>query len=122
ETSASADPDKDGLPNGWEYLLGGNPLIPGTEAVPEPKVRPAAELGLPGDKSYLTLRLRVRKYRLGIVLIPEAASSVAALAAAGAANHAHQIGTPVPDGDYEVITYYYDVPIEDTETGVGVLR
>ncbi|HET6407945.1 MAG TPA: LamG-like jellyroll fold domain-containing protein, partial [Chthoniobacteraceae bacterium] len=117
-----SDPDTDGLNNAWEYVFGSNPLIAGSATWPQQHIRTAAELGLPGNKSYLTMQARVRKQRLGTALVAEAASTVQGLAAPDASTHAIQAGAPVADGQFEIITYYYDIPIEDSPTGVGAIR
>jgi hypothetical protein len=31
-------------------------------------------------------------------------------------------GAALPDGEFEILTYYYDVPIQDSPTGNGVMR
>lgn len=36
--AASADPDKDGLPNAAEYVFGGNPAVPATSGSPTPAI------------------------------------------------------------------------------------
>jgi len=74
------------------------------------------------SQTYLTLQIRVRQRDAGTNLIPEAASTAAGLALQEAATHAHQVGAPVPDGKFKVLTYYYDVPIDDSPTGLGVMR
>jgi hypothetical protein len=122
EAGAMSDPDVDGLTNAWEYVFGSNPLFVTSGAGPQQQVMTAAQLGLPGNKTYLTLKARVRKQRFGTALVPEAASSVQGLTSVDASVHALQAGTPVSDGAFEIITYYYVVPIEDSATGVGAMR
>ena len=82
----------------------------------------ATQLGLPGNKHYLTLQARIRKQRLGTAVIAEAASTVRDLEAPGAANHAIRVNPPIPDGDFLIVTYYYDIAIEDSVTGIGTMR
>ena len=57
-----------------------------------------------------------------MTLIPEAAATPAELGTPAAASHAIQAGAPVDDGDFEVFTWYYNVPIEDAATGFMRLR
>jgi hypothetical protein len=122
QAGALADPDGDELSNVWEYVFGSNPLIGGSVTAPQQQTRKASELGLVGGKTYLTLQARIRKQRLGTVVVAEAASTVQGLSAAGAASHAIQAGPPIPDGEFEIVTYYYDVAIEDSPTGAGAIR
>lgn len=121
-SGAQADPDEDGWINAWEYLLGSDPMISSGSSSPHVQVFSAAELGLAGDKSYLTLQARVKKRHLGATLVPEAASSVEGLALPTAASQAHPIGVPIADGEFEILTFYYDVAIEDSPTGAGAMR
>jgi hypothetical protein len=117
-----SDPDKDGLSNVWEYVFGSDPLVGGSAIGPLEQILTANQLGLPGTKHYLTLQARIRKQRLGTTVFAEAAASVQALANAGAANHAILAGPPVADGAFEIVTYYYDVAVEDSPTGTGAIR
>lgn len=118
----SMDPDGDKLTNGWESMLGYNPLIADAGILPASNMMTAAELGLGGNKSYLTLQARMKKRHLGVTVEPRAASTVAGLASPDAANHAHIAGTPVDDGEYEVVTYYSDISIEDAPDGNGFME
>lgn len=117
------DPDRDGVLNLLEYLSGSHPLVASADAMPQIRMMSAAELGL-GDSgaTYLTLQARVRKQRPGITLVPEAAASVEGLATPEAASHARQALPPLSDGEFEIFTYYYDVALEDSPRGMGVIR
>lgn len=122
QAGAADDPDQDGLPNAWEYLLGANPLAAGAGAMPVGEIRTAAALGLAGNKTYLSTQARVRRQRLGTVITPLAAPTIAGLSDVGASAHALQAGDPVSDGDYEIITYYYAVALEDSPEGRAFMR
>ena len=123
QSGATDDPDGDGVPNFYEYLLGSNPLTAGPSLLPQFQVRTGAALGGAAvvGKNYLSFQARVRKNRPGVTLIPEAAATLGGLALPAAATHAIQAGAPVSDGTYEVFTYYYDTAIEDAPTG-GFMR
>ncbi len=122
QSGALSNPDGDDFSNAWEYLFGLDPLAGNSGVGPVTQVRSAASLGLSGSKNYLTLTARVRSRRLGAMFVPEAASSVAGLSTPDAAQHARLAGTPVPDGEFEYVTYYHDVAIEDSPTGTGAIR
>jgi hypothetical protein len=122
QSDGLSDPDKDGLSNVWEYAFGSNPLAGGSTTGPQEKIKTASQLGLVGTKTYLTLEARIRKQRLGTTVFGEAASSVQGLSAPGAASHAIQAGPPIADGEFEIVTYYYDVALEDSPTGTGAIR
>ncbi len=117
QSGAAADPDNDGVPNAFEFLLGSNPLAASANTLPAAQIRTAAQLGIGGDpaKTYLSCQIRVRKQRPGITLAPEAAATLAGLAAP-VASDALQAGTPVSDGDFEIITYYYRIALQDSPT------
>ncbi len=123
QNGALANPDHDALINLFEYLFGANPLVASSSALPTAQIRTGALLGI-GDpaKTYLTIDVRVRKQRPGITLIPEAAATIAGLAAPDAATHALPAGAPVSDGDYEIFTYYYDVALEDSPSRTAFIR
>ncbi len=114
------DPDRDQLANMFEFLLGSDPLVPSLNVLPQAQTRTAAEIGLPGNKLYLTLTARLRVNREGHTVTAEAAASPAGLALPAAATHAILAGLPVDDGAFEIVTWYYDVAIEDG--GVGFMR
>jgi hypothetical protein len=122
QSAADLDADGDGLANGWEYLLGTNALAPSPGALPAAQFRTAGQLGLAGTKTYLTIQARVRRERPGVTLTPLAAATVEGLALPEAASQAFQAGPPVADGDFEIITYYYGVPLEDSTSGRGALQ
>jgi hypothetical protein len=119
-----ADPDNDGVQNAFEFILGFNPLVANPAAFPTPQVRTGAQLGLTGDPTgrYLTLQVRVRQQDPGTNLFAEAASDIPGLGLPDAASHARVAGTPILDGEFEIVTYYYDVPIEDSADGSGFMR
>ena len=87
-------------------------------------VKTGAQLGggTVAEKHYLSLSCRVRKQRPGVSLLPEGAPTLDGLALPAAAAQMIQSGTPVADGDYETITWYYGVAIEDGATGFVRLR
>ncbi|BCX47538.1 fibronectin type III domain-containing protein [Haloferula helveola] len=116
------DADLDGLANVFEFLFGSNPLAPGPNSLPQGVVRSAAEMGLAGDKHYLTISARVRTDRNGVALIAEAGATPSELSLPAATAHAIPVGAPVPDGDFEILTWRYDVAIEDSPSGRGFMR
>ncbi len=124
EGDAEDDPDGDGVVNLLEYLTGGNPLAAGVQGLPAAIVKTGAELGGSNvaGKHYLCLSARVKKVRPGVSLIPEGAPTLDGLALPTAATQMTQAGTPVPDGEYETITWYYNVAIEDDAKGFVRLR
>ena len=114
--NATADPDNDGLANAFEFLLGLHPLSANLNALPASQTRTAAQLGLAGEKTYLSCQIRVRKQRAGITLTPEAATTLADLSTP-IPGDALPAGAPMSDGDYEIITYYRTTALEDSPTG-----
>jgi hypothetical protein len=124
EGDAEDDPDEDGTRNLLEYLFGTDPLVTGAEALPVATVKTAAELGgsTEAGKTYLSLTSRVKKVRPGVSLVPEGAPTLEGLGLPAAATQMVQAGTPVADGDYETITWYYAVAIEDGARGFVRLR
>ena len=124
QSGAAADPDGDGIANFFEWLFGSDPLVVGTNLLPQVQVRSGTALGGAANpaKTYLSFQARVRKNRPGVTLIPEAASTLGGLALPAAATHAIPTGPPVSDGSYEIFTYYYDTAIEDSPAGAGFMR
>uniref|UniRef100_UPI0005509EB8 LamG domain-containing protein n=1 Tax=Haloferula sp. BvORR071 TaxID=1396141 RepID=UPI0005509EB8 len=124
QSQPEADPDQDGQANLIEWLLGTDPLVLGPDSGKTLAAQrlTAEQVGLTGDKTYLGLAARIRKDRPATTLIPEAAATPDGLAAAQAATQVLQAGPPVDDGDFEIITWYYTVPIEDGATGFIRLR
>jgi hypothetical protein len=119
-----SDPDGDGVANLMEFLFGGDPLVPGSATQPTVSKATGGELGVEAypEKQYLTLTVRVRKDREGVVLIPQAAFSVEGLNDPEASDRVGQAGPPVPDGEFEVITYYFTEPIDGSPGGRGFIR
>ena len=121
-----ADADADGLANGLEWLFGGNPVVSGVGGNgPQHALRaltveeyPAAVAG----RTYLTMTVRVRRDRPGVTLIPEAATTVEGLTAPEAATAVVQIGAPVADGEFDVVTYVSTTALEDGGTGRLFMR
>ena len=44
------------------------------------------------------------------------------LALPAAATHALQLGVPISDGEYDIVTYYYDTAVQDAASGNGFIR
>jgi len=118
------DPDADGTVNLFEYLMGSNPLTGGPAALSPASIKSGTELGgtTVAGKHYLAFSSRVKKARPGVTLIPEGAATLEGLALPAAATQMIQAGTPVADGDYEIITWYYAVAVEDGAKGFVRLR
>ncbi|RYD68344.1 MAG: hypothetical protein EOP83_00970 [Verrucomicrobiaceae bacterium] len=119
---AEVDADGDGLGNLMEWLQGSNPLAAGSGELPQASRLSAAAVGLTGDKSYLAFSSRVRKARPGVTLIPEGAPTLAELGTPEAAANVSEAGAPVDDGDFEIFTWYYEVPVDDAAKGFMRLR
>ncbi|MFD0895273.1 autotransporter-associated beta strand repeat-containing protein [Luteolibacter ambystomatis] len=112
-----ADPDSDGSTNALEWLAGSDPLVSGTSSVVS-STRFAAQLGLPGTQTYLTLQARVRKVRVGATLSPRGAATLEALSSIASTSNVASAGPAVSDGDFEILTWYYTTAIEDaSKTG-----
>ncbi|GAA5483103.1 LamG-like jellyroll fold domain-containing protein [Haloferula sargassicola] len=117
QDTPEADPDGDQLANVFEFLLGSDPLVSSPEALPVPGVATAADLGLAGENTYLTLSARLRTDRAGLTVTPEAGPGLDAMSSA----HVVRAGT-VADGNFEWATWYYDLAIEDGARGFIRLR
>jgi len=116
------DADRDQLANLLEWLSGTDPLAPSDFAMPVVRRLTAAQVGLTGTKTYLGLTARLRKNRPGVTLVPEAATTLDALGTPAAAAGVSQAGSPVVDGDFETITWYHEVAIEDNPAGKAFIR
>ena len=114
-SAADLDPDGDGLTNLIEYLFLFDPLNSSTSEMPEPQMIRGTSLvgGTQPEKSYLSLVARIRKDRPGISLNPEAGADLDSLLSGNVV----QSGPPVSDGDYEIFTWYYTVPVDDAPRG-----
>lgn len=115
-----ADADGDGIPNGLEYLLGSDPLVAGSGRIPDPTIMSGAQLGSEADpeKSYLTLRVRLRRDASGVTLIPRAGVSLDNLSA----NAVRESEATVDDGDFTIHTFYHKTPIGTSPAGRGFIR
>lgn len=119
QSTPQADADGDGAPNVFEFLAGTDPLSAASLQLPALELATGAQLGAgQAGKNYLVLRARVRSARPGISLAAEAGPSLNGLTSALAS----LISPPVPDGDFETLTWYYAVPPEDSSTGRGFMR
>ena len=118
------DPDRDGLPNVFEYLFSSDPVTSGASPWPKGAVLAGSALaGAPDPaKRYLSLSARIRKNRPGITLIPEAAATPAGFGGPDAAGQVLQAGTPVDDGEHEIITWYLKTPVDAAPRGFIRLR
>lgn len=111
------DPDGDGESNVWELLTGSNPLV--ASSTPSSLgVDTAAALGLanPG-KTYLTMKPRLLKNRSGISIVPRGAATLLGLSDPASSANVSQAGAPVDAGAFEIITYYLNMPLEDSPAG-----
>lgn len=118
------DPDGDGVVNLLEYLFDSNPLVAGTNLLPQGEIKAGALLGMSeaADKHYLSFQARVRKDRAAVSLMPQAAATIEGLSTPEAAGNVIQAGPPVTDGAFDVFTYYYPVAVEDSPDGKGFMR
>lgn len=114
------DPDGDGSVNLLEWLFGTDPLRSASSFLPDGSVQVVPSLD--AGKRWLCLEARVRKSRPGVSLVPQAAAALAELGSVNASAHAHPLGSPVDDGDFEILTWYYDVPVGDAPHGRGFMR
>jgi hypothetical protein len=119
--SPGLDADGDGVANVFEFLLGSDPLLADPAALPAGKTVTAAEIGLAGQKHYLALSARLRTDRAGITVTAEAADTPDGLALPAAAGLATQL-TPVPEGAFEIVTWYRTTALEDSPAGRGFMR
>ncbi|MCW1925801.1 glycosyl hydrolase [Luteolibacter arcticus] len=122
EGGAEFDADGDGLSNIIEWLQGSDPSSGGSGQMPSASRLSAEAVGLAGEKSYLGFSFRIRKDRPGVTLIPEGAATLAELVTPAAAANISEAGPALDDGDFEIFTWYYEVPIEDAATGFARLR
>jgi len=123
ESDPEDDPDGDGLKNLLEYLTGSHPLLSGSALVPAGQVQTGTQLGVPADpaKRYFSFTARVRKQRPGITLTPQAGVTMADFSTDGVV----QAGAPLGDitaPDFEFITWYYSVAIENSLSGRAFMR
>ena len=121
-----ADPDADGVANGLEWLLGGDPLANDAGArQPAPLVRTVTPEEFPAvveGRRYLTLTARVRRGATGVTVVAEAAATIEGLSAPDAATAVVPLGVPVADGDFDLVSYLFTTPIEETSTGRAFIR
>lgn len=120
------DVDGDGLANGLEWLFGANPVTPDAGGRgPQTVLRALSAEEYPSavaGRTYLTMSVRVRRDRPGVTLIPEAATTVEGLALPAAATAVTQLGAPVADGEFDVVTYACTTTLEDGGTGRLFMR
>ena len=125
-SAAAADADGDGLANALEWILGGDPLSSDAAArSPVLALRALTAAEYPAaveGRAYLTLGARVRRVRPGATLIPEGSVTLGGLGTPESASAVAQVGEPVADGDFDVITYVFTTPIEDSPTRSAFLR
>lgn len=117
------DPDGDGVQNLLEFVSGSNPVTSGPSFLPSSGTISGSQIGSAADvsKNYLTFQARVRKDRPGINLVPQSGNTLADFTNANVA----QVGVPVDDPsnpDFEIITYYHTVAIEDSVSKKAFLR
>ena len=120
QSGPELDPENDGILNLMEWLLSTDPLGPSAAGLPSAGQLAGSVLGGAADpeKTYLSLKARVRKNRPGATMVPEAGADLTSLSNI----NVNQAGAPVPDGDHEIFTWYYKVPVEDSGQGFMRLR
>ena len=125
-SAATDDADGDGLANAFEWLLGGDPLASDSAArSPQVALRPLTAAEYPAaveGRTYLTLSARVRRERPGATLVPEGAATLEGLGLPAAATAVTPLGAPVADGDFDLLTYVFTTPVEDSPTRAAFLR
>ena len=107
----SNDADGDGSANVFEWLAGTNPLDAFEAPQISSRIVEASELGLDRSEKYFLTEARVLKDRAGFRVYAEGSINL---------NGFGEIlmlpaGLPVDDGDYEVLRWYFRVPIGTQE-------
>ncbi len=125
-SAATDDADGDGLANALEWVLGAEPLVSDSAArSPQVALRPLTAAEYPAaieGRTYLTLSARVRRERPGATLVPEGAATLEGLGLPSAAAAVTPLGAPVADGDFDLLTYVFTTPVEDSPTRSAFLR
>ncbi len=124
EDKPGLDLDHDGLPNAFEWLLGGNPHAPDPQSLPTGHLRQLTGTEFPGAdpaQRYLSLRATIRKGISGMDLIPQAAAVLEQLDAPDSSNSIHSL-LRSDLGDFEEHEWIHTVPIDAAASGFMRLK
>jgi hypothetical protein len=120
----SDDAESDGIANAFEWLFGSDPLVSDPSFLPHPTVSTLTAAEYPSavaGKHYLTMTATIRKSPTGMILVPQANSSLDNLDSPASAGLVSSF--QLADlGDFEQRTWFYKEPIEDAPEGRGFIR
>jgi len=113
------DYDMDGIANGLEFLLGGDPTTADGGLLPTPVVQNGAALSTGDSEDYVTISVSIDEALVGMDWSVEASDTLPFTQ--GSTQPAVQVGGPVVSGGQATYTFRMPWPVSDP-SGAGFMR